>query len=136
MRVLALLFAVVALGSIILPPEQYMKCDGSREAVQQCAQQFFDLDHNGNITAAEVQQALLTFDTNKLNLTVDFFMKCDYDEDGGITLLDWNNPNSTCLPTLTCRKIACDVCVKNGFQMTHVETRAKEQASKEIMDSL
>ena len=92
-------------------------CDGTRAAVFECIQQLLDLNHNGEITAAEASVALSRMTYLPSNLNWEFVMLCDMDEDGVLTIADWNeNPsNRTCLPTPNCLNIACDTCVRNGF---------------------
>lgn len=97
-------------------------CDNSREAVVECAAVLFDTDHDGRITADEIDDAL----PNLVSIPVagmdsEYFMKCDMDGDNVLTMEDWNHVNSTCLPTFNCLYAACLVCVRNGFQMTHPE---------------
>lgn len=127
---------VISSNGMIMPPPTYNDCDGSRDAMVQCATYLLDGNKDGNITAPEIDQALLVMDKMGQNFTTEFFMKCDFDEDGGITLLDWNHPNSTCLPTLGTRRVACLVCVKNGFKMTHVENRVVEKQTEEAIKKI
>jgi hypothetical protein len=96
----------------------YASCNNSRAAVLECVEQLLDLDHNGQITPVEVAVALRTTFTFVPDwLTWQMVMRCDLNEDGVLTMDDWNvNPmNMTCLPTPNCLSIACSVCVQNGF---------------------
>jgi hypothetical protein len=108
-----ILVFVVATTGLNLPT-----CSGTRNAVLECAQQLFDLDHNGIITPAEVAVALqTTFSFVPDYLTWQFVMRCDLNEDGVLTIEDWQfiPPNATCLPTQNCLNIACSICAQNGF---------------------
>ena len=96
-------------------------CNNTRAAVLECVEQLLDLDHNGQITPVEVAVALqTTFVFVPEWLTWQLVMRCDLDEDGVLTIDDWNaNPmNITCLPTQNCINIACSVCTQNGFVQT------------------
>ena len=93
-------------------------CDNSREAIVQCASELIDINHDNRLTIGEIEYAL----SNMVglpgpNVNVTLFMKCDMDDDGVLTMDDWNHPNSTCLPTYNCLLIACLVCTRNGFVM-------------------
>jgi hypothetical protein len=103
-------------------------CDGARTTVLECIQQLFDLDHNGEITPVEAAVALggQTFTDVPAGLTWQFVMQCDLDEDGVLTMADWEQvpPNATCLPTQNCLDIACDVCARNGF----VQSKRRDSA--------
>jgi hypothetical protein len=96
-------------------------CNNTRAAVLECVEQLLDLDHNGQITPVEVAVALRTTFTFVPDwLTWQMVMRCDLNEDGVLSMEDWNiNPtNITCLPTPNCINIACSVCVQNGFSQT------------------
>jgi len=96
-------------------------CNNTRAAVLECIEQLLDSDHNGQITPVEVAVALQTSFTFVPEwLTWQLVMRCDLNEDGVLTMEDWNaNPmNMTCLPTQNCINIACSVCVQNGFSQS------------------
>lgn len=128
MFALLLLCAIVLTGrmgeaTIVMPPPGYIKCDNSRDAVFQCAQQLLDLNSDGQITISEAETALSQLvGLPGPNVNATFLMRCDMDGNDILTLYDWNHPNSTCVPTEGSRAIVCDVCVRNGFVMSH-ETR-------------
>ena len=44
----------------VLPPPDYVNCDNTRGAVLECASTLFDVDHDGRITADEIDQVLPT----------------------------------------------------------------------------
>jgi len=129
--VLALVLAVPAILAL-----QTVGCDGTRAAVLECATQLFDLDHNGEITPVEAAVALggETFTEVPAGLTWQFVMLCDVNDDGVITIEDWQQvpPNATCLPTQNCLDIACSVCAANGFvQSKRREPVQQQQPSKQ-----
>ena len=118
--VVLVLALVGAASALVLPG-----CNNTRPAVLECIQQLLDLDHNGIITPVDVAVALATrFTFVPEWLTWQLIMRCDMNEDGVLTIADWNaNPsNITCLPTQNCVNIACSVCVQNGFVQQQVRT--------------
>ncbi len=109
-------------------------CDASSAAIVQCAKQLLDLNKDERITIAEVVDALkdLAY-LPEANMPASFIMKCDTDEDGAITIEDWTNPNSTCLPTPQCRINFCHVCTRNGFVMAH-DARSVAETAMEMAE--
>jgi len=112
---LALLFLAGQHAGLALTPG----CDARRDTVLECLQQLLDLNHDGQITAVEVNVALNSVFTFVPDwLTWQYVMRCDFDGDGVLTRAEWevDNPyNATCLPTQNCLDIACIVCARNGF---------------------
>jgi hypothetical protein len=93
-------------------------CNRTRAAVLECIHALFDLDGNGIITPVIADVAISRLSYVPAGLTWQFVMRCDLNEDGVLTMADWNmtSPNVTsCLPTQNCLDIACNVCVQNGF---------------------
>jgi hypothetical protein len=97
-----------------------MGCNRTRAAVLECIELLFDLDSNGVITPVEADVAISRLAFVPAGLTWQFLMRCDLDEDGQLTMADWNVTVSntttiTCLPTQNCLDIACNFCSANGF---------------------
>jgi hypothetical protein len=122
-------------GLVILDTD---KCDNTREAIAECALFLLDINGDGNITHSEATLGLSRMSyVPCCNVTADYFFRCDFDNDTMLTAIDWawprpgtNDANITagkCLPTATCRVIACDVCVRNGFVMTDTPERRKRR---------
>ena len=130
MRFLLILFVCtfVTLVRANGPMDDMHKCDNTREAIEQCAAYLFDKDHDGRITADEIDTVVP--DLVSLPMTEGFnstlFMLCDIDEDGALTHEDWVHPNATaCLPTQNLLFVACIVCVRNGFVMDPQDAQKK-----------
>ena len=130
MRLFLILFACLfaTLIRANAPMDDMHKCDNTREAIEQCAAYLFDTDHDGRITATEIDTVVP--DLVSLPMTEGFnstlFMLCDIDEDGALTHEDWVHPNATaCLPTQNLLFVACIVCVRNGFVMDPVDAQKK-----------
>lgn len=118
---LLLLLLLVLASSPCASGLTFAGCNNTRAAVLECIEQLLDLDHNGQITPVEAAVALrTTFSFVPEWLTWQLIMRCDLNEDGVLSMDDWNaNPvNITCLPTPNCLAIACSVCVQNGFAQT------------------
>jgi hypothetical protein len=95
------------------------KCDNSDAAILGCVRQFFDLNNDSTITGTEINTGLSRMQyVPCCGVNLAYIMRCDTDEDGVLTMADWLNPNSTCLPTPNTRSIMCDTCVRNGYAMT------------------
>jgi hypothetical protein len=136
-----LLVACVSVGRayVILDTD---KCDNSREAVAGCALHFLDLNHDGNITRDEAILGL----SNMIgipccNVTADYFFRCDFNNDTVLNEIDWNwppllpednpmNVTGKCLPTMTTLVMACDVCIRNGYDMSTLP--AKKGQKKKV----
>jgi len=128
MKLLGLIMIIVgaATATSMAAANEFLACDNSKDAILECALKLFDVNHDGSITMAELNQTIPTLEGMPgPNVNASFIMKCDMNGDNILTLEDWNHPNSTCLPTENCRFIACEVCRRNGFVMTLGENRAK-----------
>lgn len=91
MLILLLLFAFAYGG----------RCENmARNELLNCFSQKVDLNHDGNITRAEIPSITKPW----------FFDICDLNHDGVLNLEDWNHPDACC-QTRECIKKVCIICI-------------------------
>lgn len=97
----------------------------TRDSLVQCLEQLVDADHDGNVTAVEIdaffanQTALgtgsclpwnMTTYTAQINGTI-IVQQCDTNQDGGLTAA----ADTSCLQTPMARDYLCRLCVRCGW---------------------
>jgi hypothetical protein len=91
--------------------------------VLDCLDVLFDANHDGTLTGAEIDNRLALF-TNMTEITsqftsVNILNGCDFNNDGVLTMDDWNDPmrlsNSTCLSAGVHCGLFCAICSQNGW---------------------
>lgn len=100
-------------------------CVGGDDFILDCLRHFFDPNDDDILTPAEIDAGLPALnDTQTAHLvdgvtSAEFLTYCDIDEDGNLTMDDWNHVNRTvntpCLNDQLQKEVFCWVCFKNGF---------------------
>lgn len=97
-------------------------CPGLRDNLLDCFDQLIDTDHNGNITAAELDAAFIahadclpsnTTWTDTFN-TAFVLAQCDTTGSGYLNSTDWNDPNA-CLTDPNSIEYVCRACYMCGY---------------------
>jgi len=122
MKFLILLIFVFAFTMQQTPTVPAGVCPGPRDNLLACFDQLIDTDHNGNITAAELDAAFIahadcmpsnTTWTDTFN-TAFVLAQCDTTGSGYLNSTDWNDPNA-CLTDPNSIDFVCRLCYTCGY---------------------
>lgn len=119
-----LIFCVfgVVLVSTQTPTVPAGVCPGQRDDLLDCFDQLIDTDHNGNITAAELDAAFIAHANclpNNTDWTSTFntafvLERCDKTGSGYLNATDWTDPNA-CLTDPISIEYVCRACYMCGY---------------------
>ena len=123
MRAIFLLIILLfALAKSQTPTVPAGVCPGDRDNLLPCFDQLIDTDHNGNITAAELDAAFIahaaclpqnTEWTDTFN-TAFVLAQCDKTGSGYLNATDWNDPDA-CLTDPATIDYVCRLCYTCGY---------------------
>ncbi len=115
-------------------------CDMSEEGFFDCVHQLFDLDGDNIVSLGDLQAGFTSHRVKyDAGVNATMIMKFgDLDEDGFLTMLDWNNSTRTFFKIHVHRQLTCFYCRQNGVALhaRKVDTKNVQSPEEHIQSQL